>query len=143
MFAVYIVKLEYRLLFLCMWACVRGEVIPQSKNQKRISYSCFKLFLCTQWEISTGLSPCTGIQLLHSFPIECSSCLSFFFLSCLSIQVPSRQHNQDYIFLVHSLEWYLSGSLIWNTHGSYRRWRWYVTIGTGFAIYWNVFQLLN
>ena len=77
------------------------------RNQKKISDSCFNLlWMHSHWEISTGLSPCIGnLTLATFFPIECSSCLSFFcyracpYKSHVRATLPSR--STTLIFLVH------------------------------------------
>ena len=63
MFAVRLVKLQYRLQLPCMWACcVRREVIPQSKNQKKISFTASLNYSYTHSmrNFNVFLETCTG-----------------------------------------------------------------------------------
>ena len=93
-------------IYVCGLLCALGTNTT-IRNQKKISDSCFNLlWMHSRREISTGLSPCIGnLTLATFFPIECSSCLSFFcYRACpykfhVKATLPSR--STTLIFLVH------------------------------------------
>ena len=122
LFASHLVKLDY-MLFINTRVCVGASSCTARfksnttirKTKRRICRTqLLQTILNAEWLRNfngfVSLSSLATSTAATFFSIDCSSCLSFFFLlSCLSKQLPFRQHDQS-IDCVR-----ISGAFTWNT----------------------------